>query len=110
MVFTVAVVSLAAGAVTEFQFRIGHVRAAADGTAMGIRCLGLGDAGLIGTGIGEGHHLRLFGSTSLFSQALRIDPPAHGQDIQHIFAKEQEIVSKRNDREQIIRERIALST
>ena len=35
MIFAVAVVALAAGAVTEFQLRISYIRAAADGAPVG---------------------------------------------------------------------------
>mgnify|MGYP006896650811 CR=1 FL=1 len=36
VIFAVAVVALAPGAVTELQFRVGHIRTTADGAAVGV--------------------------------------------------------------------------
>ena len=57
MVFTVAVVALTAGAITEFQFRIAHISPAADSAFVGIVGLGLGNGGLVGAGFWEGDYL-----------------------------------------------------
>ena len=57
--FAVAVVAVAAGAVAEFQLRIGHIGSAADGAAVGVGGLHRGGAGSIRAGSGEGDHLGL---------------------------------------------------
>ena len=57
VIHAVAVVAVAAGAVAEFQLRVGHVGSAADGTAVGIGGFYLCSAGLIRTGIREGDDL-----------------------------------------------------
>ena len=59
MVFTVAVIALAAGTVTEFQLRIAYISPAADGAFVGVVGLGLGNGGLVGAGFGEGDYLWL---------------------------------------------------
>ena len=44
MIFTIAVITIAATAVTEFQFGVAHIRASADSTLVRVRgfCLGGG--------------------------------------------------------------------
>ena len=50
VIFTVAIVAGAPGAVAELQLRIGNIRPAADGTAMIVRCFGSCYGSLIGSG------------------------------------------------------------
>jgi acyl-coenzyme A thioesterase PaaI-like protein len=50
VIFTVAIVASAPGAVAELQLRIGNIRPAADGTAMIVRCFGSCYGSLIGSG------------------------------------------------------------
>ena len=55
MLLTVAVIAVAAGAVPEFQLRIGNIRPSANGAPEGIGGLGCCSGSLIGTGIeGDG--------------------------------------------------------
>ena len=83
VVFTVAVVAFATGAVPEFQFRIADIGSAADGTPVGVGCFGLCLGGFVGACV-ELDYLGLFLS-GLFSSelALGVDPPGQGQYIQH---------------------------
>lgn len=104
MVLTVAVVALAFGAISEFQLWVTHVGSAADGAPMGVwsgrrchRCL-------IGTGVGEGDDLRLLGTSLEFlPKSAEIHDPGNGYHIHNVFSKEQEIVGKRDDGEQVSR-------
>ena len=105
MILAVAMVAFAPGAVAEFQLRIRYIGTAADGTFVGVRRLGLGHRCLVRTGIGEGDRFGLL----LLGRALPeeppgIHPPGHGEYIDHILAEKQEIVSQRNDGEQVDRE------
>lgn len=105
MVFAVTVVPFAPGTVPEFQFRIGDVRSSTNGTAVGVGCGRCGRGCSVGSCI-KGDRLCLLRLHTLFpEEPSGIDPPGHGNDIYHILAKEQEIVGKRNDREEIIGER-----
>ena len=111
VVFAVAMVAIAPGAVPEFQLRVGYIRPSAYGAAVGVRCLGCGNGGLVGAGSGEGHHLGLFlpGCRLLLAPAQepgKIHPPVHGYHIQHILAEEQEVVGQGHDGEQVCREGI----
>jgi len=54
MILAVAEVAVTAGAVPEFQLRVGHIRSAADGTLVGVGGFGSGGGGLVGAGAGEG--------------------------------------------------------
>ena len=56
MLFAVAVVALAAGAVAEFQFRIGYIRLAANGATVGVVGLLL-RLRIISVCAGEGNNL-----------------------------------------------------
>lgn len=109
MVFAVAVVAIAAGAIAEFQLRMGNVRPAAEGAAVVIGGLGSGHRGLIRPGRGEGNDrgalglggglLRLF-----LKQPSCVDPPAYREYVHHIFAEEQEIVQQCHQGEQPVGE------
>ena len=78
VVLTVAVVTLAAGAVAELQLRMRYICAAADGAFMRIRHLGFCNGGLVRTGIGEGDGLCLLLAGRLAEQPPRIHPPGNG--------------------------------
>ena len=99
VVFTVAVIALALGAVTEFQFRIGHVRPPADRTFMGVGGVLLCGRGLIGAGGGEGNGAGLAGCLFLYPAGIEL--PGNGDHIHHISAEEQEVVGKSYQREEI---------
>ena len=108
MVFTVAVIAVAPGAVTEFQIRMGYICSAADSTPVGIGRFGFCGGRFIGTGIERNDLWLLFCRSRLFAFAdhpTEIGSPGNGNHIQYIFAEEQEIVGKGNDTEQIIGER-----
>ena len=104
MLLAVAMVTVAAAAIAEFQFRIRNIRSAAHGAAVGIRrCAFLratveGD----GTGLLTG---RLFGRGMgyCFGRSLLIFPNA-GNNIQTILAKEQQVIQNGDQREQIVGE------
>ena len=101
VIFTVAVISAATGAVAEFQIRMGHIGSSADGTPVGVGRLGSGGGSLVGTGIEADHLGLILACLLLFEQTGEVDPPGSGDHIQHILAEEQEVVGKRNDAEQI---------
>ena len=105
VLFAVAVVALAPGAVPEFQLGEFGVRPAADSAAVGIGCYRLCCAGLIRACVREGNRAG-FLCRLLFEQPAGIDPPGQGDHIHNILAEEQEIVGKRNDTEQIVGEGI----
>ena len=90
--FAIAVVALAAGAVAEFQIRVGNIRPAANGAAVIVGGFGGGHSGLIGTGGGERDYVGTLGFRCIFLLPLKqpgcIDPPGHGEYIHHIPAKE----------------------
>ena len=94
MILAVAVITLAAGAVTEFQLRVGGVGSAADGAFVGVVCFGFGVGGLIGTGGREGDDFAPGGGLS--GGPSGVGPPAQRKNIDHIFSEEQEIVAQRN--------------
>ena len=76
VLFTVAVIAIAAGAVTEFQFRIGHIGSTADGTLVGVgflrfRCGAAGCTVCIGEGNRTGFVDRL-----LFEKLAHLHSPA----------------------------------
>ena len=105
VVLAVAMVTLAPGAVAEFQLRIGHIRAAADGAFVGVGGFGRCHRCLVGTGVGEGDgfgFLRFLGSSP--EEAPGVHPPGHGEYIGHILAEEQEVVGKGDDGEQVVGE------
>ena len=100
MILTVAVVTAAAGAVAEFQFRIACVGATTDGTLVGVVCMLSGRCGFLCGGVGEGYHLGtvllIFGCFLLLARLLQFDEPGTGKHIQYIFTKEQDVVGKRD--------------
>ena len=102
VILAVAVIAAAAGIVTELQFRVGQIGTAADGAFMPVGRLDGGGAGLVGTSVGEGDCLRLFTAGSLAEQPSGVGLPGHGDYIAYILAKEQEVIGKGDDGEQII--------
>ena len=102
VLFAVAVIPFAPGAVTEFQFGIADVCSSTDRTAVGIGSFWCGLVCLIRTGVELDDLCLLLGL--LPEQPSGIDSPAHGNDIQYILAKEQEVVCQRNHGEQIVGE------
>ena len=107
MLFAIAIIAVAPGAVAEFQLRIGDVRSAADSTLVVIGCFDGSNAGLIRPGGGEGNGLGSGGWRILFllpEQPGCVDPPGHGENIDNILAEEQEIVEKGNKGEQTVGE------
>ena len=105
MVFAITIVALAPGTVPEFQFRIADVGSAADGAPVGIGGFLLFD-GFIRTGV-KLDDLWLFGLNRLFAEfSLCLDPPGQGKNVQYVLAEEQEVVGKRDYREQIVWEGI----
>ena len=112
VIFAVAVVTAAAGAVAEFQLRIGHIGTAADGALVSIGCFRLSDAGFVRAGAGEGDDLRLGGSRLRGSaeQPAGIEPPGNRNHIQHILAEEQEVIGQGNNGEEIAGESIHQQT
>ena len=57
VVFTIAVIALAFGAVAEFQLRVGHIGAAADGAFVGVGGFRPGGGGSVRACAGEGNLL-----------------------------------------------------
>ena len=108
VVFAVAVISCAAGAVTEFQLGITDICAAAYGTAVGIGCFDCGSGGLVRTGTGEGNDFcaillrRIF---FLLKQAAGVETPGYRKDIDKILAEKQEIVQQGNEGEKTVGEK-----
>ena len=105
MVLTVAVITLAPGAIPEFQLRIAYIRSSADGAAVGIGGFGRSGGCLIGACAGERDNLRpfgFFGGSYLPEKTAKICHPGYRDHIQNIFAKEQEIVGKSDYREEVI--------
>ena len=98
-------VALAAGAVAELQLRAVHIRAAADGTLVGVGSLGLGMGGLIAAGRIEGDGLAP-GVDGLLCGTVCVDTPGNGHQIQAVLAEGQEIVTQGDDGEQTVREEI----
>ena len=92
VVFAVAVVAAAAGAVAELQLRVGLVGTAADGTLVGV-------VGLLGR---LGAELDGFMVDSRLCFRLALDPPGGGQQIQHILSEEEEVVGKGHQREEVV--------
>jgi len=84
MIFAVAEVAVTAAAVAEFQLRVGDIGAAADGAAVEVVLFYL----LLGLGEMNG----LLGGVLLFGFAFCT--PGAGEQIQHVFTVEQEIVCK----------------
>ena len=91
VILTVAVVAVAAGAVTELQFRIGYIGASADGAAVVI-------IGLLGSGFFKRHRTGTGRSFAAYSGGDK------GEQVQHIFSCENQVVQKTHQREQIVGE------
>lgn len=104
MVFTVAIVAVTAGAVPEFQLRVGYIGSSANGTAVIVWGFGSSDRGGVGTGGREGNGFA--GSVALFlpEQPGEVGLPADGEDVHYILAEEEEIVQNRHQGEQTVRE------
>ena len=108
VVLAIAVIPPALGAVPEFQPPVAHVRPATDCAFVGVWGLGLGYSGLVGPGGGKGMGLALGADfwRASSEKPPGVGPPAHGNDIQHVFSEEQEVIGQGHHREQIGREGI----
>ena len=103
VILAVAVVAVAAGAVTEFQLRVAHVCPSADGAFVGVGGFYRGVTCLVRAGRGEGDHI---GGAFLFALFALKEPggvglPRDGNEIDRIFSKEQEIVGKGDQGEEV---------
>ena len=105
VLFAVADVAAALGAISEFQLGICGIRLAAHGAAVGIRRCAFLRAPVEGNGTGllTG---RLFGRGMgyCFGRSFLIFPNA-GNNIQTILAKEQQVIQNGDQREQIVGEK-----
>ena len=108
VVFAVAVVAIAPGTVPEFQIGMGYVSSSADCTAMGVGSLRFGNCCLIGPCFRKRNNLGTFRLLLRFlsEQPPGVDTPGNRNDIQHILAKEEKIVGKGNNGEEVIGEGI----
>ena len=98
----VTVVSVAAGAIAEFQFRITHICPSADSAPMGVGRFYGSNGSLVRTGRPELYGAGCAGG--LFTeQPPGIGLPGSGNQIQNIPAKEQEIVGDSNQGKQVVR-------
>ena len=99
MLFTVAVIAAAAGAVAELQIRMGQVGLAANCTAVGIGSLLGGCCVILGCG---GSELDDLGAgCGLTAVAADFIAPGSGHQVQNIAAKEQQVVGDGNDGEEV---------
>ena len=106
MILTIAVITITTGAIAEFQLRVGYIRTAADGAAVGIVCFCRSSA-LIILAVGERNGLT--GCAAVLPCPILVcplSPPGLGQQVLHIHAKEQEVVQKADQREQRMRQKI----
>ena len=104
MLFTIAMVALAPGAVPELKLGIADIGAAADRALVGVGRLDGSGAGFVRTGI-EADDLGLLGRGGLFlKQPPGVDPPGPGNHIQHILAEEQQIVGDGKQGEEVVGE------
>ena len=104
MIFTVAVVTVAAGTIAEFQFWVAYVSATADCTFVGVVLLRLGSGSSLGISLREGDNfgtVLLVGVALVLAEALHSDAPGCGKNIEHISSKEQKIVRKGDHGEEI---------
>ena len=107
MVFAVAMVTLTAAAVPEFQIRIGNIRSAAYCTAVGVGILGLCHGGFVGPGAGEGDGFCSIWRFAVFlGQPLGVGSPCNREEIYHIITEEQQIVGDGYQGEQIVGETV----
>ena len=95
VILTVTEIAITPGAVPEFQFRVGYIGSAANGTFVAEVRSFCRPVEWNRSGLGSSL-LRLFGSSLGF--------PGLGDQIQNILAHKQEIVAKSNQGEQIVRE------
>ena len=100
VILTVAVVSIAAGAVAELQLRISYIGSAADSAAMGVDLLGSRPFCPIGWGEGDRPCTNRFG----LAASVDLCPPRKRQQIGDVFAEEEQIVGKTHQREQTVGE------
>jgi len=107
MVFAIAVITLATGAVPEFQMRMTDICSSAYCAAVVIWRLRCCFCCFIGTGIKLNDLGLSLGTSFLVEQSFCICPPRNRHNVQHIFAKEQEKYNQRNHRKEIIREGIS---
>ena len=97
VVFTVAMVAVALGAVAEFQLRIGHIRPSANAAAVGVQILRL--CIFLAGSTGEGDDLWL-----LDFLATGFNPPGKRKQISDILTEEQQVIADGYQREQIVGE------
>ena len=100
MILTVAVVSVAAGAIAEFQLWIRYIGSAADGTAMGVGLLGSRPFCPLRWGEGNRPCPNLLGLAS----SMDLCPPSQRQQIADILAEEKQVVGKAHQGEQAVGE------
>ena len=102
MILTIAVISLAAGAVPEFQFRVRYIGATADSAPVGIIgfCV---NGGLVGERDGSNNSC-LCCWRCLAGPLAEFCPPGQGEDIQNIPPHKQQIVGDSHQGEEIVRE------
>ena len=104
MILTVFPIADAFAAIAEFQLRVRHIRAATHGAAVVVILFFLLLVGLLGDV--ELDDLRPGGLGLHLKELLQLHAEATGEDVQHIGAKEQEIVGNGNDGEQVIGESV----
>ena len=103
MVLAVTVVTFTAGAIPEFQLRIGYISTTADGAFVGIGGFCGSGRCLVRAGRGKGNDLGL----SLFTLFLTLKEPSgiclpgNRDEVQYILTEEQEVVGKGNKGEKI---------
>lgn len=104
MIFAVAIEAIAAGAVPEFQLRIGYIRPSADGAAVSVIRLGR----LLILSSVELDHLGLgCRGAAPAKEPAGIQPPFQGDNIPNILTEEQEVICQRDQWEDIVGEGVA---
>ena len=81
VVFAVAMVAVAAGAVAKFQLWVRDIRSSAYGAAVGIGLLDGGGGRLVGTGRGERDGFCFGGLCLSAEKAAQVCPPGHGDHV-----------------------------
>ena len=89
VIFAVAEVAVAPGAVTEFQFRVAGIGSAANCTAMRV-----GNGGLLAAAPGERNRSGLIGRCLFLLSTDDSKAPGGRQYVDHISATEDEVVQK----------------
>ena len=103
VILAIAEIALTPGTIPELQFRIGNIRATTDGTPMGVWRFYGSNRCLVRSGSGEWNCTGFLLLFCLFpEQASGVDSPGEGEQIGYILAKEQEIVGKCYQGEQIV--------